>query len=411
VGVLFGYTKGVLKDLLHHAPLPYILVLDIGSGSVGVSIAEVDREEKKPLILYTYRALLRVTTKKSQDEFIRTLKEALLEATLDFSSNGMRLLTEHDQSARIDTIHVVYASPWSELVARHIHVEKDSPVRATEDLIQTIIGAAEKQATVASHEKIIFESSGLAVIHKDVVDAKLNGYPVHEFTGQKCVNIEVTLLSELVPQVVRDAMRESEKNLIAHAHVIEHTSAKLLTLSAKRIFDNAEDVLTIEITGEATECAVMKHGVVYENFFTLFGMHTFERELARTLGTIPDEARSHLKDYAINTSHDEVNSAVQLIRTRYKAELLTLLQSIETKYALPSRVVVLVDPLYREMYSTLIEEIYSSQKPDYKFFVIDDVLLDQFVEYNADIEHDQYAALSTLFFHTTNTVYAEKAAA
>jgi len=399
----------VLKELLHHAPLPYILILDIGSGSVGVSIAEIDREEKKPLIIYTYRALLRVTSKKSQDEFIRTLKEALLEATLDFASNGMRLLAEHDQSARIDTIHVVYASPWSELVARHIHVEKDTPVRVTEDLIQKIIEEAEKQTATASHEQIIFESSGLSVINKDVVDAKLNGYPVHEFTGQHCVNIEVTLLSELVPQVVRDAMRESEKNLIAHAHVIEHTSAKLLTLSAKRIFNKTDDVLTVEITGEATECAVMKRGVVYENFFTLFGMHTFERNLANALGTIPDEARSHLKDYATNTSHSEVDSAIQLVRTRYKTELLTLLQSIETKYALPSHVVLLVDPLYREMYSTLIEEIYSSQKSDYKFFVIDDILLDQFVEYSNDIEHDQYAALSTLFFHTTNTVHAEKA--
>ena len=399
----------MLKELLHHAPLPYILILDIGSGSVGVTIAEINREEKKPLIIYTYRSLLRVTKKKTEAEFIRILKEALLEATLDFSGNGMRLLAEHDQHAHIDTIHVVYASPWSELVARHIHVEKDEPIRATPDLIQIIVAESEKQAGIASHEATIFESSGLAVISKDIVDAKLNGYGVSEFTGQHCVNVEVTVLSELVPQVVREAMRESEKNLLAHARVIEHTSAKLLALSSMRIFENTDDALTIEITGEATECAVMKHGVVYENFFMLFGMHTFERELASSLGTIPDEARSHLKDYATNSSHEEVNSAVQIIRTRYKAELLTLLQSVETKYALPSRVVVLVDPLYREMYSTLIEEMYSSLKPDYKFFVIDDILLDQFVEYGSDIEHDQYAALSTLFFHTTNTMDAKKA--
>jgi hypothetical protein len=398
----------VLKELLHHAPLPYILILDIGSGSVGVSIAEVDRGEKKPLIIYTYRALLRVAKKKSQDEFIRILKEALLEATLDFSSNGMKRLAEHDSSGHIDTIHVVYASPWSELVARHIHVEKDEPMRVTDDLIQTIVQEAEKQAASATHEMAIFETSGLSVIKKDVVDAKLNGYPVHEFTGQKCVSIEVTLLAELVPQIVRDAMSESEKNLIAHAHVIEHTSAKILAHGSQKMYADAEDILTIEITGEATECAVMKHGVVYENFFTLFGTHTFERELASSLGTIPDEARSHLKDYASNTSHEEVEGAVQTIRTTYKEELKTLLHSIESKYALPQRVLMLVDPLYREMYSTLVEEVYALMKADYKFFTVDDQLLDQFVEYGDDIEHDQYAALAALFFHTEHNVLSDK---
>lgn len=398
----------MLRELLHHAVPPYILVLDIGSGSVGVSIAEVDRGEKKPLIIYTYRALLRVAKKKSQDELIRVLKEALLEATLDFSSNGMKRLAEHDAHGTIDTIHVVYASPWSELVARHIHVEKDEPIKVTDELIQSIVTEAEKQAASATHEMAIFETSGLAVIKKEVVEAKLNGYPVEAFTGQKCVTIEVTLLAELVPQVVRDALLESEKNLIAHAHVNEHTSAKVLAVAAKRIFNSAEDSIAIEITGEATECAVMKHGVVYENFFTLFGTHTFERELARSLGTIPDEARSHLKDYTTNTTHEEVDSAVQEIRNRYKAELLTLLEEVQRKYVLPVRVVVLVDPLYREMYSTLIEEMYSSLKPDYAFSVIDDILLDQFVEYGPEIEHDQYAAISAFFFHTEHTRHTLK---
>lgn len=399
----------MLRELLHHAPLPYILILDIGSGSVGVSIAEVDRGEKKPLIIYTYRVQLRVAKKKSQDEFIRVLKEALLEATLDFSGNGMNRLAEHDSHASIDTIHVVYGSPWSELVARHIHVEKDEPIKVTDDVLQTIITEAEKQAATAAHELTIFESSGLLVIKKEVIDVKLNGYSVHECIGQKCVSIELTLLAELVPQTVRDAMQESEKNLIAHAHVSEHTSAKILTHCARTIYANDEDTLVVEISGEATECAVVKKGVVYENFFTLFGIHTFERELASSLGTIPEEARSHLKDYATNTSHEEVETAVQTIRTVYKNDFLKLLQSVESKYVLPQRIVVYIDPFYREMYCTLVEEIYASLKTDYKFFAVDDQLVDQFVEYGDDVEHDEHAALAALFFHTEHSTHSVKA--
>ncbi len=403
--ILFSY---VLRELLHHAPLPYILVLDIGSGSVGVSIAEIERGEKKPLIIYTYRALLRVVKKKSHDEFIRVLKEALLEATLDFSSNGMKRLAEHDSQGSIDTIHVVYGSPWSELVARHIYVEKDEPIRVTDELIRTIVDQAEKQAATAAHEMTIFEDSGLLVIKKDIVDVKLNGYSVHEFIGQKCISIELTLLAELVPQTVRDAMQESEKNLLAHAHVSEHTSAKILAHCSRKIYANTDDTLVVEISGEATECAIVKQGVVYENFFTLFGMHTFERQLANTLGTIPEEARSHLRDYATNTSHQEVETAVQTIRTSYKEDFLKLLLSVESKYTLPQRIVVRIDPLYREMYCTLIEEIYSSLKTDYKFFAIDDQLVDQFVEYADDVEHDEPAALAALFFHTEHSSHIVK---
>jgi hypothetical protein len=305
-------------------------------------------------------------------------------------------------------MHVSYSAPWAELVARHIQIEKETPVQVTATLIESIVTEAETQASTSTHEAAIFESTGLSVIKKDIVDVKLNGYSVKEVVGQYCTSIEITLLSELVPHIVQEALKESEKNLLAHAHVLEHTSAKICATGVQRLFPQASDSLIVEITGEATECTVVKNGVVYENFFSLSGTHTFERELAHSLGTIPEEAQAHVQDYVTSTSHPDVEVAIHAIRDTYKLEITALLQRVELKYTLPGSLVVLVDPLHRDMYVALIEEIYAALKTGYKLFSIDGNLLEQFVTYSDNASRDDHIALAALFFHTEHTRHAVK---
>lgn len=389
----------MLRDILHHAVLPYAIIIDIGSGSVGVAIIEVSAEQKKPLIIYTHRERIRVTSKKTEDEFIRALKEALLAATLELSSNGMKALHAHDHHARIETIHVLYASPWSEVVSRIIKVEKEEPLKATNALIETLVEEALKQARTDTHEDTIFTNAGLEVINTAIIDAKLNGYPVTDFLGQTCTSIELTHLSELAPKSVRDALRESEKHLLAHPIVTEHTFTATVTAVAKKIYPHTGSFIAIEVTGEATECAIVQHGVLYQNFYTLFGTHSFERALAKQLGTLEDEARAHITDYIFHTTRDDVTAAIQEVREIYKTELKRLLDIIRIHYVLPQDVVLTTEPNYKEFYMTLLEEVYSSYRNEYKFNILDYTLLAPFVQYTDEAVEDQYLALIAFFFH------------
>lgn len=389
----------MLRDILHHPLLPYAIIIDIGSGSVGVAIIEIDSTQKKPLILYTHQERIRVTTRKTEEERIRTLKEALLAATLELSSNGMRALAEHDPRAHVESIHVLYAAPWSEVVSRIIKVEKEEPMKATDALIATLVEEALKQADTASNEVTIFAKTGLEVINKEIISGKLNGYSVTHFTGQSCISIEITHLSELAPKSVRDALRESEKNLLPHPQVTERTFTSANALVAQRLFPHTGDFITIEVTGEATECAVIRDGILYENFYTLFGAHSFERALAVRLGTIENEVRAHIRDYSIGASHEEVTTAVQETREIYKNECTLLLNRVKSKYVLPANIVVTIDPQYREFYRTLVEEIYSAVRSDYKIHTIDTEALASCVEYAEYTEEDQYIAIIALFFH------------
>lgn len=389
----------MLRNIFHHSHIPYAYLIDIGSGSVGVGIVELHGEEKKPLIIYTHRERIRITKERTKEEFIRVLKEALLAATLELSSNGLKALRAHDKRGKIDSIRVTYASPWSEVVTRIIEVEREEPFKATGAFVDSLVKEALAQARVPVHENAIFDQTGLEVANREIVDIRLNGYPVSECVGQPGVLIRLAHLSELIPSEVRAVLRESEKHLLAHPTVSEHTFPFALASAVKRIFPHTPDFISLEVTGEATECAIVTDNIVYENFYSLFGTHSFERMLAERLNTIDDEVRSHIRDYVLHTTREEVTTAIDEVRAAFAAELTRLFGDIRERYPLPENIVTLGDGELREFYETIVEGVYRNIQTEAHINKIDVALTDSFVEYLEETIHDHSLAIIALFFH------------
>ncbi len=400
----------MLRELIHHTHVPYALVLDIGSGSVGVAVIEIDHTHEKPLIIYAHRERIRNPKDHSPEEYLRILKEAVLAATLELSSNGLKALREHAPGARVDAIKVVYAAPWSELAARTIRLEKDEPVRATKDLVESLVKEALARADSAHHEELIFEQSGLEVVHQELIDGRLNGYPVTDFTGQECVTIDVVHLSELVPRAVRATLSEASKNLLPHPSIVERSFACVVARVARTVFPHMDSFITIEMTGGGTELTVIEDGVVRDSFCATTGTHAFEQEVAERLGTIESEVRGHIRDYATNTSHDEATDAINEARGAYKDLITKLLAEAKELYLIPNHLITIADPDYRDTFLGIAEEAFASLTTEYTTRAIDQTLLDPFVEYLPNTTKDQYLSAIALFFHTVERNTARIAA-
>jgi hypothetical protein len=390
----------MLRELIHHTHVPYALVVDIGSGSVGVGVIEIDTTHEKPLIIYAHRERIRNPKDHSPEEYIRILKEAVLAATLELSSNGLKALRQHAPTAHVDAIKVVYAAPWAELASRKIILEKPEPVRATHDLVESLVKEALAQAHTAHHEEEIFAESGLEVVHEELIDGRLNGYPVTDFKGQECVSIEVVHLSELVPRAVRATLAEASKNLLPHPTITERSFARIAAGVVRTVFPHNDSFVTVEMTGGGTELTLVEDGTLRESFCATTGTHAFEQEVAERLGTIESEVRTHIRDYATNTAHDEVTGAIDEARTTYRDLIAKLLSEAEKQYLIPNHLITIADPDYRDTFLTIAEEAFASISTEYTTRAIDQALLDPFVEYAGSTTKDQYISMIALFFHT-----------
>lgn len=393
----------MLRELVHHPHVPYSIVVDIGSGSVGVGVIETDTTHLHPLIVYAHRERIRNPKDHSPEEYIRILKEALLAATLELSTNGMKILREHAPGAKVESIKVLYAAPWAELATRVIKLEKEEPMHATKDIVDTLVKEALAQADSAKHEEQIFEESGLEIIHEELINGRLNGYPVADFHGQECVSIEVAHLAELVPRAVRATLTEAGKNLLPHPTITERTFARVVVGVAHAVFPITDSFVTIEMTGGGTEVVLVEDGTIRESVSVTTGAHAFEQEIASKLGTIDGEVRSHIRDYIAHTTREDVTAAITEAREAYKTVIGKLIADIETRYVIPSNLITIADPEYRDLFLTIAEEAFTVTAHEHTARTIDQQLLDPFVEYLDPSSKDQYLSMIALFFHTVDS--------
>jgi hypothetical protein len=388
----------MVKDFFSRNHIPFSLVFDISSGSVGVAIVEENPSEKKPLIVYTYREPIRPAKGSSPELYLRTLKEALLAVTLEVTSAGMHALTAH--GGNIHTIRVLYAAPWSLIVSRTISLEKEEAFSATFGLVDTLVTQALTSAEAPLHEELIFERTGFEVVHQELTDAKLNGYAVTDFTGQQCVSIEVTHLSELVPQTVREAVKDAVRHLALHGEVTEHAFARASTHAVTHIFPHTDSFILVEFAGGATECVVVENGTVRESVSNVVGTHTFEQELAETLGTIREEVRGYLRDYTSQSTHDDITKAIQEARDGYKIVIGKLFAELRLKLVLPRNIITLAESEYSDLFLGMVEEEYAQHNTEYKVHALDNALMNSYVEYAEEVLPDHALAMIAIFFHT-----------
>ena len=376
------------------------MLIDIGSGSVGVALIECDEDFKKPLILYTHREDIRFGKEKNAETLIHSLKEALLAATLEFSGEGNKILREHNPHATIDHIDVLYASPWSEVVTRAISFEKKDPFKLTQRFIDNIITEALKAADATRFEQSLFDIAKLTVVNKEVAELTINGYVIHDYIGKEATELRIELMSELVPEVVREALTETERNLSVHAKLNERTFMHAFADACGRLYPN-DRVLAIDVTGEAVECAIVERGFIHESKTMLFGIHTFYRHIAAALNTVEDEVRMHIADYVSGTTHDDVSMVIMSVRAEFLSVLEKLFTATAEKQTLPSTVLLVTEPEMSVFLSTLLEESYHSYRSDAHVTTLTTEAL-TFIEYADNTVHDVPLSIGASFFHTTH---------
>lgn len=372
----------------------YGAIIDVHSGSVGIAIIDLRKESAKPI--FAYREHLKIGSSGEDDT--RALKTALLAASLEYSKKGQRALRAHDPRGRVEQVLFVYGAPWARVATRFIKVEDPVPFIVSKERIEDLVAEAEAKDELEGGQRAELEKLKAAIIERSVVHTALNGYLTTEPYGKSANELSLAHISGLVPQDVLKLTLEVEDKLMPHAERHTHTFALTLFCVVRDLYPKVGHGLLVNISAEATEIIVMQDEILIESIVIPYGAHTFLRQVAKDLKTMPEEAIMHLREYS-DESRAAVKKAVKSATEDYTAILNEALEKLQTKYVLPHTVFLLVnkdlDIFFKDMMEKVMEPYY---KVHGAFHSLNEAL-QEIENQRTEKPYDAFFGIESRFFH------------
>ena len=383
----------------------YGVIIDVGSGSIGVGIVSSNKEYEVPRILFTHREPLRVGKKPTTKERVRAMRQALFAAVLELSHTGLRELYKSHRHVTIGRILVVCSAPWSNTATQIVHFEDKEPFSVTKEWTDELIKNAESKVRkeirdIEPQQALhILSESGVKVVEKTIVEIKLNGYSVVDPYEKKARELELAHISGLVSSFVIDAIKDIKSADLPLSDVDLHTYALVLYCVFRDMYPHTNDALIIDISGEATEMMIVHDDVLLDTHIVNYGTYTLMREIAKRTRSIPEETKRYLTSFS-NTDalqYKKISEAA----SSYIAFVSDGLEALARLYVLPQNIYVTVDPELESFFSSVLT-LLKEKRPEFgirNIVSIRDETTRNFAAFENNAKPDAFLAISARFFH------------
>ena len=161
----------------------FVVIFDIGSGSIGGAFVGIEGE-KPPEIIFTTRRDIpfqeKLNFQRFLDSMIKTLEEMFV------------LMKKAGGGVKVDQAYCILSSPWYASQTRLIRYSQDTAFSVTENGLDKLI---QKEVALFSNSKLFAHSkTGDAppeIMESKNIQIKLNGYEMQAPYGKKASELEI----------------------------------------------------------------------------------------------------------------------------------------------------------------------------------------------------------------------------
>ena len=374
------------------------LLVDIGSASVGVALADI-LPGKAPRIFFTTREDIPFQKELSSAKFLLAMGHTL-EHTLKTAQSKIK--------GRSTPAHIfcTLSSPWFMLKTRHIAISEEKEFMVTEKIINSFF----EQDMVRMREdfKGVLPGEDIAVIERKIINTKFNGYDIKNPHGQKTSHIEmVATVGISSKKVINDIQTRISR--LFHAESLHFGSFPVAAFSAVRdIFPQENNFLFLDITGEATDVSLVTNDVLVGSVSFPRGKNFFVREISAGLKT-PHEAAITLLNMFLHDMLDTKKKAVvsQIIEAgktewfrRFEKAIITLAK----EGALSQKVFFSSDSDVADFFTTVLAEAKLSSTSHVLFTpsYLDQQIVSKFVTCDTEVIRDPFLMIEALLVGKIN---------
>lgn len=322
-----------------------VVLIDIGSASVGGAVAHLILGQK-PVMYFTVRIPIE---RRDGESVVASMERTLQVVTEQLVREGGPALLRGTGSGRVDRVLAVVASPWQETRVKVETLEKATPFIVHKDAVMEAV----RRAAAIPAERTAEDETLIATL--------LNGYETHDPFGKRAKRVDMVILSSSLEKGVASHVEAVLRGAFHTRHVRLTAFAPVLYAVFRDIYPHQKDFIALDVTGEATDIALVKHGLLVGVVSSDSGVNDLARathEPGATLsGPLVDSARNDR--FRVKTA--EVEGA-------WLAGVRQSLQTFAERHALPRILFLLADEharefLHRVLNNSSLRTLWLSDEP------------------------------------------------
>ncbi|MFA5838480.1 MAG: hypothetical protein WC849_00880 [Candidatus Paceibacterota bacterium] len=382
------------------------LIIDIGSGSVATAVVSISTDiNLAPQILYISRKEIKyyggLNSRRFLFSMITALEGSLSDIQKDFISKGKNI--------KINNIHCFFSSLWHISQMRVLKSESIKEIKITKSIINKMIEDGEKNFELCQTKdnKTDFSKNDIQIIEKKIMQIKLNGYETADPYHKIAKTIEMDFFISSVSKNIIKIFEDSLFRFFNDTKIYYHTFVNSVFTTLRDLNSSIDDYIFLDISGEITEVAIVKNGVLFDSVSFPLGKNTMVRKLSETLETNKEEALSRISlyksDNLVEFSKSKISKAIDDTMRDWHQLLDLSIKKLLSNIALPQVVFFMSDDDIKTLIGDFIK-LYKFDDIDtfgklVEIKFIENEVFDKHIVYQDNISRDQFLSLETVFLN------------
>lgn len=297
------------------------VIVDIGSGSVGVAIVQTSPTSEPAKILWSHREYALKKSQSGTAVLMREVHTALINALLELGSNGLRDARYIESGVQLSLIQVTLCAPWAHTATKTIHCKKDEPFTVSNAFLRELVHASIKETQIHTDK---LTELGFETISETIAEILLNEYVVLKPIDAVASAVTLSVMTSAVQKKMLETITESCEKILSDTPVEFHSFMSVLHKTLQHLKPNTTEIGIIDVTDEATEIGFVRDDVLRSATHRPTGLRTLAFALSRALEITDEESYSLLKrtneEIIGSYKEKEVNIILDLF-SQYETEL------------------------------------------------------------------------------------------
>lgn len=375
----------------------FVIVFDIGSGSIGGAFVSLT-PEKPPEIIFATRKEIPFQEKLNFPRFL-----ALMVKTLEEMFTAMQ---KAGGGVKVTQAFCVLASPWYASQTRLVRYNQPEPFTITEKGMAKLI---QKEIELFRDSKLFARSKvGDAlpeIMESKNIQIKLNGYEVRDPFGKRVNDLEIALYISMIPANIYQSINASIMKFWSVPNVHFASFAFLGFDTIRDIFSDESSFLFMDISSEVTDITLAKDNVLLESISFPAGKNILIRALVEGMKTTPAAASSELDLYFAGNATREHAKQIEGLLEPLTREWLALFENALTQLAaefpIPHTIFYTTDNGITKWFRTAIEHAdftkFSQEEGEFAIRFLGNEFLSKFIQTSEPTFQDPFLSIEAIF--------------
>lgn len=320
----------------------YGVLIDIGSGSVLVSIIASDPAKTYPDIIWSKREYTPLRHINQVADSAKSVMTSLMNVLMTLDSEGRKTFFEKTGQHKLHNIQVAISAPWSYTVTKTISYQNNEEFEVSFTLIEELLRTAQQKAQEEMLENEKVNNLGLEIVARTTIQVMANGYPV-EITGkQKALSLKVAEASAVVQEYLIKAIDDLQEKVFPSTNLKKYSFMLPYFYIIRDLNSTTSEYCLIDVTYESTEIGIVRDGVLNYCTHTPYGSFSIAREISNTLSVPLAEAYGYLcnqdfSSYIIKYTEKQKKEIEQIIES-YRMHLAEIFKETGDSLSIPKRI-------------------------------------------------------------------------